>query len=370
MRSSTRVRAVVTVAVLTMAAPTAVVGEPSTYEFEGPVYDLAAGPDGSVLVGDNAGGTRAVRAIRDGQVSTVLEFASATELQGLASVGAGNLLMVTGGSDLAQDGELYRGSPGSVRMVADLAAFEREHDPDAFAGAQWKDQACEAIDGFSAGPQNNPFDVIPLSGGDVLVADAAGNTVLRATTRGTVDWHAILTPPVDDQGEFLTRWYAGEDEDIPCYVQPVPTSVAVGPNGDVYVGELTGALAEADGLPIGLSRVWRIRAGASGVVCSEVDPSPDCELLIDGLTSVIDLAFGPDGRLHVVELDGMSWIAMFVPGLPAGGTITSYDANGAAPAVVADGLEFPSAITFDTHGDLWVLEGTASGPTVRRLDMP
>ncbi|NJY62780.1 hypothetical protein HC174_08420 [Salinimicrobium sp. CDJ15-81-2] len=50
--------------------------------------------------------------------------------------------------------------------------------------------------------------------------------------------------------------------------------------------------------------------------CSE-DSGP-CEVIIDGLTSVIDLAIGPDGGLYVVEFDEMSWIASFVPGLAAG----------------------------------------------------
>ena len=155
---------------------------------------------------------------------------------------------------------------------------------------------------------------------------------------------------------------------IPCYVQPVPTSIAVGPDGYIYVGELTGAVA--DGLPIGLSRVWKIPADAENVVCSEV--SGDCQVLIDGLTSVIDLAIGPDGLLYVVEFDEMSWISSFVPGLAAGGTITAYELDGTLVEVVASGLSFPSAITFDKKGNLWLLENNSIGlpdksPTLRML---
>lgn len=352
-----------------------------TYEFSAPVYDIAAAPDGSILVGLNENmdptfetqGTAKVQRIKEGKVNTMTTFDSYTPLQGIAPIGAGNAFVTTGGADLAEHGELYRVSNGNARMVADLGAYEIANDPDANFGVQWKDQKCEAIDGFSAGPQNNPFKVATFSGNTALVADAAGNTLLSATSTGHIDWKAIFTPPVDENGDYLVRWYAEDEEGepIPCYVQPVPTSVAIGPDGYIYVGELTGALAEDEGLPIGLSRVWKIPADANNVVC-EVDSGP-CEVLIDGLTSVIDIVVGPDGLLYVVEFDEMSWIASFAPGLAAGGTITAYELNGSLVEVVASGLSFPSAITFDKKGNLWLLENNnialeGFSPTVRMLE--
>ena len=343
------------------------------FEFTAPVYDIAATPDGSILVGINSGNMRSVQLIRNGKISTMAEVDAATDIQGIAAIGAGNAFVTTGGGDLAQFGELYRVSNGNARMVADLAAYERNNDPDAYAGIQWKNQLCEATDGFSAGPQNNPYHVIAQSGSTALVADAAGNTILSAKTNGSIDWKAIFTPPEDENGDWLVRWTTTNEagETIPCYVQPVPTSVALGPDGYMYVGELTGAVSEEDGLPIGLSRVWKIPADANNVVCSE-DSGP-CEVLIDGLTSVIDVAIGPDGLLYVVEFDEMSWIASFVPGLAAGGTITAYDLDGNLVEVVAENLSFPSAITFDKKGNLWLLENNAIQlpgypPTVRMLE--
>lgn len=342
-----------------------------SFEFAAPVFDIAATPDGSILVGVNSGDTRSVQLIKNGKISTMAEIDAESDIQGIAAIGAGNAFVTTGGGDLAQFGELYRVSNGNSRMVADLAAFERDNDPDAFEGLQWKNQLCEATDGFSAGPQNNPYHVAALTGSTALVADAAGNTILSAKTNGEIDWKAIFTPPTDDNGDYIIRWFTGDDEDIPCYVQPVPTSVAVGPDGYIYVGELTGAVSEEDGLPIGLSRVWKIPADATNVVCSE-DSGP-CEVIIDGLTSVIDVAIGPDGRLYVVEFDEMSWFASFVPGLAAGGTITAYDLDGTNEEVVAEGLSFPSAITFDKKGNLWLLENNNIAlpgypPTVRMLE--
>ncbi len=344
--------------------------------FSSPVYDIASTPDGSILVGLNDGDSRSVQIIKNGEIKTMIELDAASDIQGIAAIGGGNAFLSTAGTDLARNGELYRVSNGHARMVADLAAFERENDPDAFAGIRWKDQLCEAIDGFSAGPQNNPYKVAALSGSTALVADAAGNTILSATTTGDIDWKAILTPPVDQNGDFMVRWETqnGEGDPVPCYVQPVPTSVAVDVAGNVYVGELTGTLSGEDGtFPIGLSRVWKIAAGANNVVCSQTNPSGDCELLIDGLTSVIDLDIGPDGLLYVVEFDESSWFASFIPGLATGGTITSYDLQGNLVEAVASNLSFPSAITFDKKGNLWLLENNNIAfpdkkPTVRMLN--
>ncbi len=96
-------------------------------------------------------------------------------------------------------------------------------------------------------------------------------------------------------------------------------------------------------------------------------------MLIDGLTSVIDLEIGPDGLLYVVEFDESSYFASFVPGLAAGGTISAYDLEGNLVEVVASGLSFPSAITFDNKGNLWLLENNnialpGKKPTVRMME--
>lgn len=340
------------------------------FEFSATVYDIAATPDGSIMVGVNDGDSRNIQLIKNGKISMMAELDADSDIHGIAVIGAGNAFVTTAGSDLAQNGELYRISRGNARMVADLAAYERKNDPDAYAGIQWKNQLCEAIDGFSPGPQNNPYNVVAYSGNTALVADAAGNTVLSATSDGRIDWKAIFTPPVDNNGDWLVRWNAEEEgELIPCYVQPVPTSVVLGPDGYLYVGELTGAVA--DGLPTGLSRVWKIPADANNVVCT-VDSGP-CEVLIDGLTSVIDLAIGPDGLLYVVELDENSWLSAYVPGLAVGGTVSSYELDGTPVDVVASGLSFPSAITFDKQGNLWVLEIENIGlpsvvSTIRKFD--
>jgi hypothetical protein len=138
-------------------------------------------------------------------------------------------------------------------------------------------------------------------------------------------------------------------------------------NANIYVGELTGALGPQDGVfPIGRSRVWKIMSNANNVVLDQRSTSQDYELLIDGLTSVIDVEIGPDGMLYVVELDENSWMSILgIPGLtPIGGTISRYHLDGTFDTAVT-GLSLPGAITFDRNGNLWVLENLSS---VRMLD--
>ena len=93
-----------------------------------------------------------------------------------------------------------------------------------------------------------------------------------------------------------------------------------GPDGGYYVGELTGV---SPGPSLEMSRVWRIEAGTTGALCDGA--SAACELLATGFTSIIDLAVGPDGDLHVVELDENGWLTSVGVGTPAGGTVNRCD---------------------------------------------
>ncbi len=127
------------------------------------------------------------------------------------------------------------------------------------------------------------------------------------------------------------------------------TSVAIGPDGDFYVGELKGFPA-----PTGESKVWRIRSNARNAKCGS---SPLCSVAYDGFTSITNLAFGGDGRLYVAEMDENSWFAVelaLFEGLPAnlaGGTVSACGDGGCA--AVAEGGRFLSALTADGDGAIW-----------------
>ncbi len=375
-RRGVMARAVIAgLAAMLVVAPVAA-SEGPPYSFPPAVFDIDAAPDGSILV---AGADGSIYAARGGAAQPVASVPVPTTvpipstLNGIASIGRGNYFATTGGGDLAAGAKLWRVSPGDGRMVADIEAFEIARDPDGTAGLAWKDPACEAIAPFSAGPQSNPYHLAALSGSTALVADAAGNSLLAAASNGVIEVVATFTPPIagggssQDPGDWMVL--SPLDADTDCYVQPVPTSVAIGPDGAYYVGELTG-VTPADigfgGPSTGLSRVWRIEPGARNVVC----PSERCEMAFSGFTSAIDVAFGPDGNLYVVEYDENNWFAATVLAAPGGGTVNRCDLGTGDCVMVAGELTLPGAITFDERGRLWLLESNTVAPTLRTLATP
>jgi hypothetical protein len=291
---------------------------PSGIVLGAPVFGLDVAPDGSLLAAVASAG---ITSIRDGSAQLLGELPG---VGGVAAVGVGEAYAVTQGSDdpallLPTSRKLWVTSHGRVREVADLWAYEQAVNPDQV----WNTSAVP-ID-------SNPFKVASLNGGAVLVSDAAANDILHVSRNGTVDWVAVLTP-VSTPGP-----------------QPVATSIAVGPDGAYYAGELTGF----PGTP-GLSRVWRIAPGSRHVLC----PSSACTLVAGGFTSIMDLAFGPDGSLYVVEFDEASWLAVVSGGFTpaAGGTVNRCDVSTGACVAVATGLSLPTAITVDKHGTVWIAE--------------
>src|SRR5439155_6684586 len=169
----------------------------------------------------------------------------------------------------------------------------------------------------------DPFDLARLAGGSTLIADAAGNDLLVADSAGQLDCVATF-PELNG-------------------IQAVPTSVVVGPDGAYYVGELTGFPA-----PLGASRVWRVAPGTLHAHCGS---SAACSVVAAGLTSIIDLAFGPDGKLYVAQLDDSGWPAIEGGGGTGGSVHACSISTGTCRAVVS-GIPILTAIAF--RGDtLW-----------------
>jgi hypothetical protein len=74
--------------------------------------------------------------------------------------------------------------------------------------------------------------------------------------------------------------------------------------------------------------------------------------VLDGFTSILDLEFGPDGRLYVAQVDDASWLAMEF-GQGVGGSVHACDlATGDCDEIVS-GVPMLTAITFRQDGSLW-----------------
>jgi hypothetical protein len=385
--------------------PTAASSGPYTFT-GGPVFDIEAVPNGNILVPvtvpagtfpEPGQATTTIKEIRANGIGGVRDYGEVTTptgvpINGLASEGRGSLFAARGGLDLAVSAAVLHVTPRGARMMGDVEAFEVANDPDAFAVGDWKNPECEWAGPFTGGPQSNPFRVASTEDGTVILGDAAGNQVLRIRKSGEIEVVAVFTPPTEDGTGSLDAedWLAHpeviDDEDNvvePCYAQPVPNAVAVGPDGAIYAGELTGmADGAAFGAPLEKSRVWRIEPGTTDAVC----PSDDCQVVLNGFTSIIDLAFGPEGDLYVVEYDENGWLSIF-GGAAAGGTVNRCDLDTEMCEVAEiegetlEGLTLPSAIAFDRSGGAWLLEnnlglpgvvtGLTGGPeatTVRKLN--
>ena len=313
--------------------------DPPDFDFATPLFGLAAAPDGSLLVADGGAG---LIELRKGEGSEVISLPGVSDV---APIGRGAMFALTAGGGDPSAGMLYRVSRGDITAIADLIAFEEAENPDG-----------GLID-------SNPYDVAALNGGTALVADAAGNDLLNIDNQGNIDWVAIFPPELAsvDQAQALLGC-PNPDPDLPpflaevCFIPPgteipaeaVPTSVAIGPDGAYYVSELKGFPA-----PTGKSQVWRIEPGPLNADCAT---SPACSVVYDDFTSIVDLAFGPDGTLYVVELDENSWLAVELAffGLPAaiGGTINACASDGSGCTEVANPF-LPTAVAVDKKGAIY-----------------
>jgi hypothetical protein len=284
--------------------------------YESPIFGIANGPDGSLFVADGGQG------IVDADTGRTSAFLPG--VNDVAPIGTGEALAVR----TSEDGTgVYRISRGRTQIVADTAAYEAGEDP--------------AGDGTDEG--SNPFDLARMNGGKALVADAAGNSLLVVDERGRLDWVASFPTELVSTSNAKTLFGcpAGPPDicNLPPMIpaQPVPTSVAIGPDGAYYVGELKGFPS-----PTGESRVWRIEPGSRHVVCGS---SPKCTIALDGLTSIIDLAFGPDGRLNVAQLDDASWFALEL-GQGVGGSVKACNLTTKTCSTSASGVPILTSIAY------------------------
>ena len=127
-------------------------------------------------------------------------------------------------------------------------------------------------------------------------------------------------------------------------MQAVPTGVVKGPDGFYYVSQLTGFP-----FPVGGAKVFRVnpRTGAYTEYAS-------------GFTMVMDLAFGHDGTLYVLEIDSDN--ILDPEGSTAGGLWTvSKRGKVRKVALPAGTLTEPGGIAVGRHDKLYVSNHSRCG---------
>jgi sugar lactone lactonase YvrE len=205
-------------------------------------------------------------------------------------------------------GQLYKlSSSGHLRAVADISAYEAAANPDG-----------GAID-------SNPNSVLASEWGRLFVVDAGGNSLLRVRRSGEISTVAVfpdrlITPP------------PGMDLPDPFPMQAVPTNVVVGPDGALYVSQLTGFP-----FPVGAANIYR------------VEPGSEPQVYASGLTNVTDLAFDRDGNLYVVE-----FAANGLASGDATGALIKIRPDGSRKTVLSEGLVNPYGIAIAPDGDIYL----------------
>jgi hypothetical protein len=190
-------------------------------------------------------------------------------------------------------GRTARFQPNGVwRFVDDIAAYEEDNNP-------------------AGGPlDSNPYGVLAQAGGR-LVIDSGANDLLRVRPNGQISTVAT----------FPSRPDRSTDS--------VPTAVVKGPDGAYYVSELTGGPFTP-----GLARVYRVVPGHA--------PQP----YGPAFSFIIDLAWGPDGHLYVLQFASLA-------GNSGPGILYRLESDGTTTPVVTD-LIAPGGLVFGSDGAFYI----------------
>jgi hypothetical protein len=212
-----------------------------------------------------------------------------------------------------------------VTQLADIGAYEIANNPD------------------GTDVNSDLYGIDIGADGQLYVADAGGNTVYKVDpTSGQFSLLGVV-PERTPQGQPVTTGpatpVASPEAGASGNLQPVPTAVHVGADGNVYVG-LLGALVP----------------GVGAVTVAQADGT--FRDVAVARTAVVGVALGTDGRLFASEI---SLNISTAP--PAAGDVVRFESNGTVTPVLG-GLNFPNGIAFDDAGNLLVtVNSVATGPT-------
>ena len=202
---------------------------------------------------------------------------------------------------------------GQITPVADFGAYEAANNP-------------------AGGPVDSNAYGLEVLATRAVIADAGGNSLLQID--GSL---ALSTLAV-----FENRTVPGPGGVGTVEMEPVPTSIAEGPDGSLYVGQLTGFP-----FPVGGARVYRVPAGGG---------TPT--IVAEGFTNIIDIALGPDGAAYVLEHDANSLLA---PGDI--GRLTKIGPFGLRTELAAGLLVTPGKIVVGSDNAVYVTVNSTSAGT-------
>jgi hypothetical protein len=307
---------------------------------------IAIGSKNSVVIGQGA----------FGPPGPVLEYVYKGKLRGTTTpltdpVNVVDIAMTPDGAGWAIGGDwwIYRMTPdGTITPILDMAAY----------------QAAD-LDPYNVAPQDpaetNPYGLTALKTNDVLVADAAGNDIIRVSPDGTATTVARFTTR-------LVKTDKVGDPTLPPKLpaEAVPTSIAIGRDGWAYVGQLVGF----PGRP-GSAKIWRVNPYAEDAVCDASHKTRDCKVWKSGFTSIIDLAFNPkNGTLYVYEIAKKGWLAFeegFTTGVFPKAVLLEVRRGHKPRELVKGKLQEPGGVVVARDGTIFVTDGMFSNGRLVRV---
>ena len=207
---------------------------------------------------------------------------------------------------------IHVATSGQWRIVADVASYEFAANPDGGA------------------PDSNPFGILAEPGGR-YVADAGANALLRVAPNGDIETVAVF--PRVPHPAFPPG---------PPLAEAVPTSVARGPDGALYVGQLTGFPFAS-----GVASIYRVVPGQPPVVhCT-------------GFTTILGIAFTPDGDILVAENASGSTL----PPFPANSGRLLRVKDDCSRSTVYAPLDRPTSVAVGSDGSIYVTNHGVSAGT-------
>lgn len=209
---------------------------------------------------------------------------------------------------------------GRTTEAVDIAAFAAAHP--------------QSADSLGTVPgevpwDSDPYDVVAYRGGWV-VADAGANDLLYVSATGRITMLARF-PAVAEQ---VPAGVFGNPTPITVEAQAVPTSVAIGPDGALYVGLLRGVPSDP-----GTADIYRVVPGQEPVIWAS------------GLTTVTAIAFDRQGRLLATEFNTGGLLS---PPTVPGALVRISDDGQTVTTLPVPGLFQPTGLAVSRDGTVYV----------------